>query len=127
LTNLTQDKIPFVWDAAASAAFDALKAALCSAPVLLIPDPTKPYTLNCDACGYAIGATLQQDHGNGLQPVAYMSRKLKDAELNYDPREKEFMASSMRARTGVTTCTVSSPSAYCPTMTLSSITRLCPI
>ena len=32
--------------------------------------------LNCDACKYAIGATLQQDHGNGLQPVAYFSAKM---------------------------------------------------
>ena len=61
-------------------------------PVLLIVDPSKPYTVNCDACHYAIGATLQQDHGNGLQPVAYFSRKLKPAELNYDVREKECMA-----------------------------------
>ena len=30
--------------------FDALKAALCSAPVLILPDPTKPFVLNCDSC-----------------------------------------------------------------------------
>ena len=48
--------------------------------------------LNCDACNYAIGATLQQDHGNGLQPIAYRSRKLTPAESNYDVREQEFMA-----------------------------------
>ena len=52
----------------------------------------KPFVLNCDACKYAIGATLQQDHGNGLQPVAYFSAKMSDAERNYDVREQEFMA-----------------------------------
>jgi len=92
LTELTKETTPFVWEQRQQQAFDALKAALCSAPVLLIPDPTKPYTLNCDACDYALGATLQQDHGSGLQPVAYMSRKFKFAEINYDTREKEFMA-----------------------------------
>ena len=92
ITELTKSTAPFDWGAAQRTAFQALKSALCSAPVLLIPDPTKPYTLNCDACQYAIGATLQQDHGNGLQPVAYMSRKLKAAELNWDTREKEFFA-----------------------------------
>ena len=93
ITELTKEKTtPFVWGQRQQQAFDALKAALCSAPVLLTPDPSKPYTLNCDACDYAVGATLQQDHGNGLQPVAYMSRKLKPAEINYDTREKEFMA-----------------------------------
>jgi transposase InsO family protein len=92
VTALTKEANPFTWGPLQQEAFDALKRALCSAPVLLIADPKLPYTLNCDACDYAIGATLQQDHGNGLQPVAYMSRKLKPAEINYDVREKEFMA-----------------------------------
>ena len=93
MTNLTKDSPgPFRWTADANAAFIVLKAALSSAPVLVIADPSLPYTLNCDACDYAIGATLQQDQGNGLQPVAFMSRKLKPAEINYDTREKECLA-----------------------------------
>jgi hypothetical protein len=92
LTQMTQKERPWEWGKEQQGALDALKAALCSAPVLLIPDPSKAYTLNCDACDFAIGATLQQDQGNGLQPVAFMSRKLKPAEINYDTREKEFMA-----------------------------------
>jgi hypothetical protein len=94
LTQLTKTVTgaPFAWGSEQETAFVALKAALCSAPVLIIANPALPYTLNCDACGYAIGATLQQNHGNGLQPVAYMSRKLKPAEMNYDTREKEFLA-----------------------------------
>ena len=92
ITELTKETTAFEWGEKQQQAFEALKSALCSAPVLLIPDPSKPYTLNCDACDYALGATLQQDHGNGLQPVAYMSRKFKPAEINYDTREKEFMA-----------------------------------
>ena len=47
--------------------------------ILLLPDPKLPFVLNCDASGYAIGATLQQDQGNGLQPVAYRSKKLSPA------------------------------------------------
>jgi transposase InsO family protein len=92
ITDLMKDTKQFVWAQEQQQAFDTLKQALCSAPVLLIPDPSKPYTLNCDACDYAVGATLQQDHGNGLQPVAYRSRKLTPAEINYDTREKEFLA-----------------------------------
>ena len=94
ITELTKTTtgVPFAWTARHDVAFAALKAALTEAPVLLIADPKLPYTLNCDACNYAIGATLQQDHGHGLQPVAYMSRKLKPAEINYDTREKEFLA-----------------------------------
>ena len=92
MTELTKTSVPWSWGEKQRTAFAALKAALSSAPVLLIPNPDLPYTLNCDACDYAIGATLQQDHGNGLQPVAFRSRKLSPAEVNYDVREKEFMA-----------------------------------
>ena len=93
ITELTKEKTtPWEWGPRQREAFAALKHALCTAPVLLIPDPSLPYTLNCDACMYAVGATLQQDHGNGLQPVAFRSKKLSPAEANYDTREKEFLA-----------------------------------
>ena len=93
MTELTKETtVKWEWGERQTASFAALKAALCVAPVLLIPDPSLPYTLNCDACQYAVGATIQQDHGNGLQPVAFRSRKLSPAEINYDTREKEFLA-----------------------------------
>lgn len=92
LTQLTKGSLKWAWTPEAQSAFESLKQALCETPVLLTPDPDRPYTLNCDACHHAVGAALQQDHGNGLQPVAYMSRKLKAAALNYDTREKEFLA-----------------------------------
>lgn len=92
LTELTKDTTPWRWGPEQQVAFEALKRALCSPPVLLIADQSKPFVLNTDACNYAIGATLQQDHGNGLQPVAYFSAKMSNAERNYDVREKEFMA-----------------------------------
>ena len=92
LTELTKDNVTFTWGSEHQAAFDELKATLCSAPVLIIPDQTKQFLLNCDACKYAVGAVLQQDLGNGPQPVAYFSHKMTDAERNYDVREKEFMA-----------------------------------
>ena len=92
LTELTKNDVPFVWGERQQNAFDELKTTLCTAPVLLIPNPDLPFTLNVDACDYAVGGTLQQDHGNGLQPVAFRSRKLNPAERNYDVREKEFLA-----------------------------------
>jgi hypothetical protein len=92
LTELTKDAVAWQWGDRQQGAFDALKAALCSPPVLLVPNQSKPFVLNTDACDFAIGATLQQDHGNGPQPVAYFSAKMSAAERNYDVREKEFMA-----------------------------------
>jgi transposase InsO family protein/uncharacterized protein YjiS (DUF1127 family) len=45
-----------------------------------------------DASGFATGAVLQQDHGNGLQPIAFMSHKLNSAERNYPVHEQELLA-----------------------------------
>ena len=92
LTELTKDEASWSWGTPQQQAFDTLKAKLCEPPVLLIGDQSKPFALNCDACDHAIGAVLQQDQGNGLQPVAFFSQKLTSAERNYDVREREFMA-----------------------------------
>jgi len=59
---------------------------------LIIPNPQLQYTATTDASGYAIGAALQQDHGNGLQPCAFLSRKMNDAERNYAVHEQELLA-----------------------------------
>ena len=50
----------YKWDDGCSAAFDMIKEALCSAPILGYPDFTKPFILDADASGYGVGATLSQ-------------------------------------------------------------------
>jgi len=80
LTDLLQSSTPWHWSSRQQSAFDSLKVALCAAPVLCFPDPEKPFVVGTDASDYAVGAVLQQDHGRGLQPVAYLSRKLFPAD-----------------------------------------------
>ena len=94
LTQLTRVVTggPFQWGPAQQTAFDAIKAALKAAPVLLLPDPDKQFVIHCDASGYAVGAVLQQDHGNGLQPVSFLSKKMNDAETRYPVHEQELLA-----------------------------------
>ena len=94
LTNLTrQDSdVPASWDAACEEAFRALKEALTSAPVLLFPDITKPFVVYTDASSVAAGAVLLQDQGNGLQPVAFYSKKFTPAESRYPVYEQELFA-----------------------------------
>jgi len=82
----------FVWTPQAQVAFETIRDALCCAPVLALPDPTKPYVVVTDASGFAIGACLMQDQGNGLQPIVYMSKKMQPAELNYPVHQKELLA-----------------------------------
>jgi hypothetical protein len=48
----------FRWTLAAASAFDSLKAAPTSAPVLELPDFTRPFIVDCDASGLGIGVVL---------------------------------------------------------------------
>ena len=94
LTRLTRTVTgsPFEWGPEQQSAFDELKRLAQTAPVLVLPDPTLPYVLHTDASGFAIGAVLQQDQGEGLQPVAYFSQKMLDAETRYPVHEQELLA-----------------------------------
>ena len=87
LTELTRASVPFPaqLSADAVASFDALKLALTSAPLLILPKvgPDAEFAMYTDASTLAIGAVLMQDQGKGLQPVAYESRKLNAHERNY--------------------------------------------
>ncbi|GJP51695.1 hypothetical protein CLOM_g10844, partial [Closterium sp. NIES-68] len=73
-------------------AVEQLKQALTSAPVLILPDPERDYVIEADASDQAVGVVLMQDQGNGLQPIAYLSKKLHVAELNYPIHDKEALA-----------------------------------
>ena len=57
LTDLL-GKGKFVWTEAATAAFEQVKSALCSAPVLRLPDFTRPFVIEPDASANAVGAVL---------------------------------------------------------------------
>ena len=68
-------------------AFQQLKEALCAEPILLFPDLKLPYTVVIDASGIAAGGVLMQDQGDGLQPLAFLSRRLKPMEQRYSAYE----------------------------------------
>ena len=93
LNRLTRKEQKFLWGEKEQAAFDSLKRALCQAPVMRLPDFLKEFELHCDASGLAIGACLmQRDEEGRPHPIAYYSRKLRDAELNYPPIDSEALA-----------------------------------
>ncbi|GJP42785.1 hypothetical protein CLOM_g2318, partial [Closterium sp. NIES-68] len=60
--------------------------------LLQIADPERPFEVVTDASDIAIEAVLLQDFGDGLQPIAYESRKLQSAERNYPVHDKEMLA-----------------------------------
>ncbi|KAL2251547.1 UNVERIFIED_CONTAM: Transposon Tf2-11 polyprotein [Sesamum indicum] len=57
-------------------------------PVLALPDMLKPFMVETDASNFALGGVLMQDG----HPVAFESRKFKDAERRYSVHEKELLA-----------------------------------
>jgi hypothetical protein len=123
LTDLLHKDKSFEWTAVEQQAFDHLKLALTTAPVLALPDTSKsapPFVVHCDASGYAVGACLMQDSGQGLQPIAFLSKRMNKAEMNDDIRDQEFLAIILAVNewNGSITCTAS-------TSPLSPITARC--
>jgi len=82
----------YVWTEEHKKAFQEVKKAETTAPVLLTPDPAGAFELTTDASGYAIGAVLQQMHEGKLRPVAFGSRKLNPAEQRYATHDRETLA-----------------------------------
>ena len=78
-------------------AFDTLKETLTTAPLLVLPDTAgamsgeRPFLVQTDASGAAWGGVLSQDQGKGQQPIAFVSRSMTPAEVNYSATERELL------------------------------------
>jgi hypothetical protein len=83
---------PWIWSEQCAAAFATLRQALATVPVLAHFDPAAATIVDCDASGFAVGCVLIQVQGGAERPVAYASRILRDAELNYSVYEKEALS-----------------------------------
>ncbi len=93
LSEKTLEKVDFEWMSEMQQAFETLKQALITAPVLAYPDFTKPFIVATDASKRAIGAVLSQKDENGREhPIHYASRGLNEAEKNYSTYEREGLA-----------------------------------
>ncbi|KAK3571176.1 hypothetical protein QTP86_004921 [Hemibagrus guttatus] len=95
LTSLLRNKPKsLAWSPAAEEAFNTLKKAFTTAPLLIHPDPNKPFIVEVDASMTGVGAVLSQQQGNPsrLHPCAFFSCKLNPAERNYDIGNRELLA-----------------------------------
>jgi len=86
LTRLLR-KDAFTWDGEADVAFQALKGALSTGPVLQMPDFDKQFVVDCDASGAGFGAVLHQDAG----PLAFFSRPFAARHLKLAAYERELI------------------------------------
>ncbi|KAL0541183.1 hypothetical protein IC582_021222 [Cucumis melo] len=87
LTRLTK-KNNFHWTAKTTVAFEQLKAAMVTLPVLALPDFQQPFELETDASGFGLGAVLSQNK----RPIAYFSQKLSETAKEKSVYERELMA-----------------------------------
>lgn len=88
LTNLLKKGVLFTWTSETQAAFEALKQALVSTPVLQLPNFTKPFVIQTDASEKGVGAVLQQEG----HPLAYVSKALSLKSQALSTYDKECLA-----------------------------------
>ena len=91
LAELTRKK-PWKWGEEQQTAFEKLKSALQTTPVLAIPDKTGTFVLDTDASDKAIGAELIQIQNGQERVVAYGSFTLSPAQRRYCTTRKELLS-----------------------------------
>ena len=92
LCTLLQQDTQFNFDESCLEAFQKLKKALVTAPVIVTPDWSRPFELMCDASDYAVGAVLGQRYDKVFHSIYYASKTLIEAQQNYTVTEKELLA-----------------------------------
>ena len=98
LTNLLRNKrfatrqastFPLLWGEEQQQAFDQLKKALMTPPILALPDLDQPFSLHVDASLEGAGAALTQSSEDGEQVVAYASHRWSKSDERRSATERE--------------------------------------
>ena len=92
LTDLTSKATEFQWSEAAHQAFERLKVALSSAPLLSFPLPSGDYVLDTDASDVGVGAVLSQVQDGVERVIAFSSKKLNKQQRRYCVTRRELLA-----------------------------------
>jgi hypothetical protein len=83
-------KHQFKWSEQAQWAFEQLKQAMTTTPVLALPDFSKQFNVETDACDGGIGVVHVLMQGD--QPIAFLSKALTTQHQHLSIYEKDFLA-----------------------------------
>jgi hypothetical protein len=88
MTELLEKDKRFEWMPACKASFQELKKRLTTAPILVMPDMEKSFSIYCDASVQGLGCVIMQDG----RVVAYASWQLRKHEVNYLTHDLDLSA-----------------------------------
>ncbi|XP_073025157.1 uncharacterized protein [Primulina eburnea] len=90
--ELISTESTFIFDDDCLQAFEKIKKALVTAPIMIVPDWKEPFELICDASDYAVGVVLGQRRDTFFRSIDYASRTMDASQQNYTTTEKEMLA-----------------------------------
>ena len=100
LNALTRKDVDFIWTDICQKSFELLKTMVSEEPILVYPDPSKPYILFTDASKYAWSCVLTQEYTHDIEgktvkilhPISYQLGLFKGSQLNWACLTKEAYA-----------------------------------
>lgn len=92
LTRLLKKKSEWEWGEEQEVAFEKVKLAITSKPVLQMFRRELETRVFTDACDVSVGCHLEQKHGDDWKPVAFSAKKFDETQLSWPVREKELYA-----------------------------------
>ena len=93
MEKLMRRDAKYEWTEECQKSLDILEEKMVTAPILVFPDWKKPFHVHVDASSIALGIILAQTREGGIaHPIAFASRKLSLAEINYTTTEREGLA-----------------------------------
>ena len=93
LFDLTKADTKWKWGLEEQSAFDVLKGKVTSAPILVLPNNSKPFRIEADSSDFATRAVLSQQSPDDEKwhPIAFLSKSLSPVECNYKIHDKEML------------------------------------
>lgn len=92
LHKLTERGLKFAWDDSCQSAFDMLKEALITSPILSNPQEEGMFVINADASNDGMGTVLSQVQGGEEKVISYYSKTFSKPERRYCVTKRELLA-----------------------------------